>query len=267
MSEKLVKKLNKTKSRDFKAASGDEIVKEAETLLLGAHDKDLEVLKELHLDHQVRYDQKRTTDYRRTKKAEELYGKESYTGAQIKNLCSQYFLKMLPVGYYNGTIPSDLARTIREFCNSIGVPVKNHCFYILAPAEQFNNVEKVPRHADPILFYREPKTTTSRNEWAHESDIFTQVTNWGNDFSELRRLKYWFSTYDHRDYYSDNQLHLTPRTWTYIAIFFTLMSLWAGAGFNNFIFSMWLLVPAVIIMLKNSLSNPKVNKEWNTNHI
>jgi hypothetical protein len=265
MSEKLVKKLEKTKSRDFKEVNGDEIVKEAETLLLGAHDAELKVLETLGLDHQVQYDNMRRDDYRRTKKAEELYGNQSFTGSQIKELCGIYFLKMLPVSHYNGTIPSDMGRLINEFCKEKGVELRKECFFILAPVEQFENIKHVPRKADPILFYREPNEYTSRVSEASEKDVFTQVLNWGNDFSELRRFKYWFSSYDSRKYSDD--FHMSYLNSTLIAIVLIGMSLLNGVVWDNFYTSLFFLIPAAIIMLSNSLSNPNINEEWNTNRI
>lgn len=265
MSEKLVKKLNKSKERDLRGLNGDEIVKEVETLLLGAHDADLEVLSTLGLDHQVKYDKLRRNDYQRTKKAEELYNRSSFTGRQIEELCGTYYLKILPVRYYNGTVPSDLARTIKEFCEEKNVPMRKDCFFILAPIEQFDTIKRVPRQADPILFYRDPDTTTSKERLASQEDVFTQILNWGNDFSEFRRLNYWFSTYDRRAF--DEGFHFNYLRSTYLVIFFICMSLLVGVGFNSIGFSIVLLIPALCIMIWNSLSNPEINREWNTDDV
>lgn len=198
---KLVKELDILKEKKEKDFNGDHIVKQAEVLLLDSHNQDNVVLETLGLDHQIKYTKKLEIDYRRGKIAEETYNKKSYSGSDIKTLCNDYDLKMLPTSYYNGEIPSDLARIVSEFCESNNISMRPDCFYILAPTEMFRTVKHVPRNLDPILFYKEPNSTSSRVEKAHKDDSFVNIHYWGNDFSPLRKFRYLFS--DFKEYNSD----------------------------------------------------------------
>lgn len=195
---KLVKELDILKEKQEKDFNGDHIVKQAEVLLLDSHNKDNAVLEMLGLDHQIKYTQKLENDYRRGKIAEQTYKRKSYSGSDIKKLCNEYDLRMLPVEYYNGEIPSDLARIVSEFCEENDIIARRDAFYILAPTEMFNTIKHVPINLDPILFYKEPNPHSSKTQYAKVSDTFINVHYWGNDFSPLRRFRYLFSKYVHR---------------------------------------------------------------------
>lgn len=252
----LMKRLEKAQEKDYKTISEDEILKEATTLLLGAHDSDLETLRNLGLDHQIQYERKHTEDFKRTKKAEEIYGNKSFTGAQIKTLCTNFYLKLLPIDLYNGSIPSELPRVVNEFCKANEINVSTNNFFILAPTEQFKTVEHVPLSKDPILFYREPDAHTSRTRRASEKDVFTQVINWGSGFSSSRSLKILTNTYKREIG------EATCADATVTSIVFFVAAICVGVFTSAFWGAVSLSVIASLILLSN-MGSKNIDKLWN----
>ena len=114
---KLVRELEKIKETSSKEMNGDAILKDAETLLLGAYNEDNKILDQLGLDHQIKYSNKLQQDVKRSKLAQERYERSVYSGTDIKKLCNEYDLRILPAKYYNGSIPVDLARKVKQFCD------------------------------------------------------------------------------------------------------------------------------------------------------
>lgn len=192
---KLLRELTKVQKEKEDSISGDEILQASKTLLLGAGSDDLHVLKALQLDHIHNYQTDLTSDIIRTKKAREIYETDVFTGSQVKELCTKFYLKICHVSDYNGPLTAELPRMVKEFCEKNNIDVQNDSghFFILAPIEQFRNIKHVPVKQDPILFYRNPeKNFTSRDTHnkVTEECVLAQVYNWGNDFSSLRKLMY-----------------------------------------------------------------------------
>lgn len=160
-----------------------------------------ETLKQLGLDHQIKYSKKLQGDIKRTELAQERYNQSIYSGAEIKELCNTYDLRILPANYYNGSIPVDLARKIKAFCEEQDIIIRQNSFYILAPTEQFKTLKHVPISADPILFYLDgsAESSSSYERSIKESDKLINVHYWGNDFSFLRKFKWLVTTYRYRD--------------------------------------------------------------------
>lgn len=193
-SNRMVKELKKLKMKGTKAVE-DQLLDETKQLLLKARDEDQEILSKLGLDHRIRYEQELQSDIVRSRQAEAIYSKEAFTGKQIKSLCNKYHLKCLSVGKYNGSIPPELPRKIRDFCAANQLRIDADKFFILAPMEQFRNIEHVPISKDPVLLYR----TDGRTYDAQETDVFVAVYNWGNDFIWHRIFKTWTLTYRRTD--------------------------------------------------------------------
>lgn len=164
------------------------------SLLLEAHQKEQKIFDSLGFkSNSITTVHK--NDIKRTAMAKSIYGKVSFMGKELKALCVDYDLKLLPTSYYNGDTPIEVARLVDEFCEKHSVLPTSHNFFILAPSEMFNNEKHIPLDMDPILFYREQ----GRNYFgvfAEESEIFTQIYNWGNDFSFMRKYRYLLSTYE-----------------------------------------------------------------------
>ena len=262
---KLVKELDVLKEKKEKVFNGDHIVKQAEVLLLDSHNQDNVVLEKLGLDHQIKYSKKLETDYRRGKMAEETYNKKSYSGSDIKKLCNDYDLKMLPTSDYNGEIPSDLARIVGEFCESNDIPMRSECFYILAPTEMFRTVKHVPRNLDPILFYKEPNSTTSRVEKAQTSDSFVNIHYWGNDFSPLRKFRYLFSNFkEYRSYWANKDRMIVFMIIFSLLTILNLITLFMPMAFNVTILA---ILTSLTVGYSSYYKNKYLNKLWNVNKI
>lgn len=77
--------------------------------------------------------------------------KSMVTIGSIKNICLKYDMKFLPIKYYKGVLPSDIAQTIRNFeKNKVNLQVGH--YFMLAPKESFNTVT-VKINPDPILCF------------------------------------------------------------------------------------------------------------------
>jgi hypothetical protein len=178
-------------------------------LLLEAHNKEQKIFNSLGFkSNSITTVHK--NDVKRTAMAESIYGTISFLGKDLKKLCVEYDLKLLPTSYYNGDVPIEVARLVDDFCEKHSVMANDQNFFILAPSEMFNNEKHIPRNLDPILFYREKKDNGYRSSnFAVESDLFTQIHNWGNDFSFARKYRFLLSTYkDSRDDISNRRLFI-----------------------------------------------------------
>lgn len=164
------------------------------TLLLDAHNKEQKIFNSLGFkSNSITTVHK--NDVKRTTMAQSIYGTISFLGKDLKELCVEYDLKLLPTSYYNGNVPIEVARLVDDFCEKHTVMANDQNFFILAPSEMFNNEKHIPKEKDPILFYREKKDGNRSNSLAYESDLFTQIHNWGNDFSFIRKYRYFLSRY------------------------------------------------------------------------
>lgn len=165
------------------------------TLLLEAHNKEQKIFKSLGFkSNSITTVHK--NDVKRTAMAKSIYGTISFLGKDLKKLCVEYDLKLLPTSYYNGDVPIEVAKLVDDFCEKHSVMANDQNFFILAPSEMFNNEKHIPRNMDPILFYREKNDNGYRSSnFAVGSDLFTQIHNWGNDFSFARKYRYLLSTY------------------------------------------------------------------------
>lgn len=197
MSKKLVKELNKVHEKSVKNKSGDVILEDVKQLLLEAHNDDLQVLNRIGLDHQIKYSKELQIDAKRSELAQQKYDKIAYSGKEIKELCNTYDLRMLKASAYNGSIPVDLTRKVKEFERDNDLIIKSNSLYILAPTEQFKTIKHVPVKADPILFFKvdSENTISSYYDEASIEDKFVSVHNWGNDFTFLRKYRWLFSGY------------------------------------------------------------------------
>lgn len=261
----LVKELTRIKETQFKEADGEKILGEAKTLLLGAHNEDIAVLEALGLNNAVVQESIRRDDILRSAKAEEIYSTASFTGAQIKALCNNYDLKLLPVGYYKGHVPATLPAKVKEFAERNEIKVNMYDFFILAPSELFQPQKYVdPTPKDPILFYRQRDggPTSHMPEKAEKKHVFLQVDNWGNDFTFLRSLNVLFSGYK-----GDRSDNITPTRSTTLVVLIALVVSMIIAACGWFWISM---VPFVVALIETSRlikSKFPSDKLWNVNVI
>jgi hypothetical protein len=267
----LVKQLEKKHLQEAKKAfSGNQFIKEdilnqANQLLLEVHNEDLSTLEELGI-HQVKFEKELTSKVVRSNKIQEIYNKPAFTGSEIKYFCNLYYLKLLPISHYKGAIPTELAKIVREFCKDRKMTVSeaSNDLYILAPVEMFETTKFKPDpKQDPILFYRDPerKTSTRHSYEVSENDFFVQVYNWGNDFSLTRRFIYLFN----------NTARGSENISSFWATFWGLLFIISGfllgytipiIGLGTFFF----IIGSIILMI-NSIWDKFIDKLWNKNEI
>lgn len=190
MSAKLKNKLNEVKKDSYKELQKSNILGRVDQLLLDYDVQEAEILKSAGFKLNLNYEAKLKEDYNRTAAAEKVYNRPTFTGKQIRELCQLYDLKLLPTSFYRGNIDSNVAAEIDKFCNENKLPITNADLFILAPASSFETVNKIiPKDTDPILFYR----TDKKASWNFRADLdetFSQICNWGNDFTELRKYRF-----------------------------------------------------------------------------
>lgn len=227
------------------------------TLLLEAHQKEQKIFDALGFkSNSITTVHK--NDIKRTAMAKPIYGNASFMGKDLKKLCVEYDLKLLPTSYYNGDVPIEVARLVDEFCEKHSVMPNDNNFFILAPSEMFNNEKHIPRELDPILFYRE-NNSRYRDVFAEESDLFTQIYNWGNDFSFMRKFRYFLSRYRRdNDDTSNRDLML-------ISLFFILASVVSSIVFTMPFIALTGL--SVAYFFASFIEEDIFNLTWNNNKV
>lgn len=196
----LTKELKKISENKIKAIQEDLIVKEANQLLLENHTEDEQILERIGLDHHLRESKKKLGYSMMVEKLSKQFNTDKvFSGEDIQKICFKYNLRLIQAKYYNGNIPADLARSLRNFVNSTddkSVIISQNKLFILAPISQFNSERIQVRPVDPILFYRiSDKSDYDANvDTASLSDTFIAVKEWGNDFTIFRRLSKYFSS-------------------------------------------------------------------------
>lgn len=192
MSTKLKKELNEVQKKNWKELKDNKIIDHANQLLLDYDVDQAKILEEAGFRLNIGYEAKLKEDFKRTKASEQIYNRPSFTGKQIKEICKTYDLRLLPTSKYRGAIDVDVATKIKEFCDENKLPITNADLFILAPTTSFDTVDEIiPKDTDPILFYRTDKSV-NWNFQAAENETFSQIHNWGNDFTDWRKLRFLF---------------------------------------------------------------------------
>jgi len=256
----LIRRLKSIQVKANEKIATDKIIEDSKHLFLETEDKDLKTLEFLGLDHFHRYEKQLKEDVIRTKRSKEIYAKESFTGAEVKALCLEYDLRILGTRLYNGLIPTDLARIVQEFsAKHKDVSMSN--FFILAPEEMFNTIKHVPQKLDPILFFV-PDTTHSNS--ISEQSTCIAVHDWGNDFTAIRKIKWFFNGYVHNaEHVSNKTRSLLISVVLVLTIFASLFVTGPPAIFTLIVLAaipIYFFVSANIRYKKNYLIDL-----WNTN--
>lgn len=268
MARKLKEELRRSKEKRNKDALEIEgIVEQTNQLLLSSHKEDEETKRALQIHSKVSYENEVTDTVKRLKIHDDIYKQESFSGAQIKQLCNKYDLRILPISEYTGKVPPELYRKVREFAEANkteNVLISDSNFFILAPVELFETrkVRKI-LDKDPILFYKTPSNNTYSRK-VDKSDVLINVYDWGNDFSFLRKLRYLWN--DHKEYSNDG---ISNRTRTIIFLTsFTLLALIHISGLMPyFVATMCLAIIMSMIYIGGVLTEDKIEDLWNTNEI
>lgn len=267
---KLVKELEKLQEEKKSNIEMDSLLKASSQLLLGAADRDQQILSDLGLDHIHKYQRDLTEDIIRTQKAKEIYSRNTFTGEEVKMLCNKYYLKILPSELYKGIITADLAKVVEQFKESHpDVEINPLNFFILAPIELFKTVkhepiQKVPVNLDPILFYRIPeKGSSSRDTYkvVTEKCTLVQVYNWGNDFSEFRKYMNMFSdTVNHSEDTSPKAVTITGLSFIFLSLLFAII-------LNTMIATIITAFIGCFILYVNTFTKKHIDRLWNSERV
>jgi hypothetical protein len=108
------------------------------------------------------------------------FGKNCYHISQIKKIAQKYYLKFLPISYYNGEVPPELEKEILLKEDIYNIKLNQNNSFILAPPSAMKLekwVKPKPIPPDPILFYQ------------ITDDYYCIIHKWGSDLSPLNRIK------------------------------------------------------------------------------
>lgn len=265
--EQLEKNVLETERKAFKNNSfiKEDILNQANTLLLNAHNEETQTLEILGVKH-LSYERELTSNVVRSKKIKEIYNKSVYTGRDLKLFCNLYWLKVLPVEEYTGAIPTEFAKVINNFCKERNITIsqaKDNLF-ILAPVEMFNTIDHIPEpNLDPILLYRDDERHTSsyNRTNAREEDFFIQIYNWGNDFGVLRRFKYLFTSTIRRE---DDIRSIIA---TIISTILFVLSFIVGWFSFSITFPLIIFLIGGVVLFVNSTLEKHVDTLWNSKSI
>lgn len=239
-----------------------DILNQTNTLLLASHNEDQQTLATLGIKH-LQFEKNLVADVVRTDKVKKIYSKSAFTGKDIKYFCNLYDLRILRIDYYEGAIPAELARIVRDFCEERNITVQEarSNLFILAPTEMFQTVKHVPLRKDPILLYRDAEVNTSSRGYdrAQLGEVFVQVYNWGNDFTITRKFRYLFSSVVER---SEHTVTLTA---TIISAVLFLLSFLTGIWLFNIAFPLIFFILGSVLLFINSINYKYVDTLWNTN--
>lgn len=109
----------------------------------------------------------------KTKYIELLDSTKVYDLSSIKSLCVDYRLRFLPSSLYKAEFPEQVIAEINFIKDE--TKIKFDDFFMIAPAEVFN----LKNYDDPLLFAN------------LGNGYYYFITQWGNDLSKYRKLKYW----------------------------------------------------------------------------
>lgn len=175
-------KINKVKLSNFKKNN------ETEILLLEAPKEDLSLLKEIGFDFSLQEVENQKNQIDALIGLEKVYNKPVYLGEDIKKLCIEYDLRLLPVNKFKGNADSSLIKIIKDFAENSKTDVSlmgYERFFILAPEEYFFSDKPVKSLKNCTIFYRE-----ENRHKAYEDQKFIKIHSWGENYSPLRKFNF-----------------------------------------------------------------------------
>ena len=265
MSYLLDKELKEVSKRDRVQSS---LSSETEKLLIGFTDEQASILARAGLSSNP-IEKKENNQQKRIRVHEQIYNKPAYSGAQLKEMCNKYDLKLLSTKDYFGVVPPNVADSIKSFCDSNNLVITPDEMFILAPREMFRKETDLCAEKDPILFYRTHKGDHSFYARAGERDTFSQICNWGSDFSLLRRF-WWLWEKEGQIQVSSEATYLSNWSKVKLALTSLVFNLFLFGMFYNtentgalIIFTSILTFISSLYILALNFNSLKITKEWN----
>jgi hypothetical protein len=169
-------------------------IDEIKLLLSNNEAEEREILKKVGLDYDLNKIEAVKETYITKKNFKGIFNKEIVTADEIRKLCFDYRLNVLPAKRYAGRIPANLGAELVRFQkkHNLALSPNMNKFFIIAPPRMFTGYrsilqilldtnkairkERLQRENDPILIYEV-------NE-----GYYAIIKSWGNDFTLLRRI-------------------------------------------------------------------------------
>lgn len=162
--------------------------KEHETLLLLSNtdnDEKIKILKKIGLDSHLRTVEKKHDNLLRNQILSNKYGKNSYSGLEIMNLCNDNCLVIRRADSFKNKVPEIVAEKILEFIaentktNNKGITktdlhIGESSFFILTTKDSFNG----DSFDSATLFYREQSDYSHYNS-INTTDNLIEIYSWG----------------------------------------------------------------------------------------
>jgi len=168
---------------------------------------------------------------------------------QIKSVCLNYRLRLLPTRHYRGDVDITLPQRVLKFYKDINEEIteekfdskfyqKNDVFYICAPKESFKLQE---RPKDPLFFHK------------LSDNYYYLIHKWGNDLS----LGRWMQGFFYRNMWTNafSILLIVISTMTMIAWAFNIHH-WGLSLFAGIICGIWFGI----------INVQRVDDEWSEDH-
>lgn len=182
MTDVLLERSNNRRLSSFEKQHNDEI------LLLDAPREDLSILEGIGLDYAINEIKHEKNQLSALTGLEKAYKKPVFLGEDIKKLCNQYDLRLLPVSKFKGKVGSEIISVIKDFQKQSKAEVSligYEKFFMLAPEEYFFSDKAIPSIENCTLFYREE----NRGK-AEEDQKFIKVHSWGENYSIFRTIRF-----------------------------------------------------------------------------
>lgn len=190
MKTKLEKKVEEIRER--KAKEVQSVLSENEnevTLLLPSHQKELETLRKLGLDHNIREVAKIKDSVTFNGILNEKYNKPALSYSELEEMALKYDLNIFRVDQYKGEVPLEIANQITEFCETHDMIIARNYFYLLTGSR------KNLKNKNAMLMYLvdSDNSSSSYRDNLYENDKFIPIYTWGKDYTFLQEFKWMFS--------------------------------------------------------------------------
>ena len=135
------------------------------------------LIEQLGMQHSLH----RINDPRRHRWLTHLYNGEVYHVNDVREVCVNYRMRMLPSHRYCGPIDPEFGLKLNRFQREHQLTDDDlkHNFFVVAPAETFDLEKRQRPLVDPLLLYR------------IDAQHYRLVHQWGGDLHPLRYLRAW----------------------------------------------------------------------------
>lgn len=162
-------------------------------LMLSAPERkdEIEILKKIGLSSHIEKVEAALNDVNRLKIVSDKFGRKTYYGHQIKDLCFEYDLKMLRADNFKGRLPVEIGQSLLDFIKEstftqeksetrtiekTNLDIVESSFFIVTTKKSFQG----SKMESATLFYREGG---GHYNSAGESEVFVEVVSWGKPYT------------------------------------------------------------------------------------